>query len=382
MSLNLDRSTWKRVKLGDVVLRSRIQVDPVDGGVDRYVAGGHVDTESVIIQRSGNVADGQMGSTFRYLFRPGQVLFVSARPYLRKIGVPDFTGVVADKTYVLDSAPGNGLLHDILPFLLTSDRFVEYATQEATGSMNPRLLWGAMQRYEFHLPPLDDQERIADLLWAVERHRLAVNEIANSVDAAADVRLTDLWEQDRDKRAIGDIAEGVTGSTPSKSNKTFWNSEDVPFYTPSEINSDTMLAARQRVSQAGAAVGRLLPKHAVAVACIGGDMGKSAVIAEPGISNQQITSIVGLQKDDAYALQSLLAHALGRAAMEARETTTIVRKLNKSDLMKVQIPWPADRAVLRKLVSDRRAAHWALSTEIASLSALRWFILADIFGGN
>ena len=170
MSLNLDRSTWKRVKLGDVVLRSRIQVDPVDGGVDRYVAGGHVDTESVIIQRSGDVADGQMGSTFRYLFKPGQVLFVSARPYLRKVGVPDFAGVVADKTYVLDAAPGNGLLHDMLPFLLTSDRFVEYATQEATGSMNPRLLWGAMQRYEFHLPPLDEQKRIADLLWAVERH--------------------------------------------------------------------------------------------------------------------------------------------------------------------------------------------------------------------
>ena len=113
-----------------------------------------------------------MGSTFRYLFKPGQVLFVSARPYLRKIGVPDFSGVVADKTYVLDAAPGNGLLHDMLPFLLTSDRFVEYATQEATGSMNPRLLWGAMQRYEFHLPPLDEQKRIADLLWAVEKHRV------------------------------------------------------------------------------------------------------------------------------------------------------------------------------------------------------------------
>jgi type I restriction enzyme S subunit len=290
--------------------------------------------------------------------------------------------VVADKTYVLDAAPGNGLFHDILPFLLSSDRFVEYATQEATGSMNPRLLWGAMQRYEFHLPPLDVQKQIANLLWAVERHRVAVNEIASSVDAAADVRLTDLWKQDRDKRSIGDIAEGVTGSTPSKSNKTFWNSEDVPFYTPSEINSDTMQSARQRVSQAGAKVGRLLPENAVAVACIGGDMGKSAVISEPGISNQQITSIVGLQKDDAYALQSLLAHRLGRAAMEARETTTIVRKLNKSDLMKVQIPWPSDRMALRRLVSGRRAAHRALSTEIASLGAIRSSILAAVFGGN
>ena len=79
-------------------------------------------------------------------------------------------------------------------------------------------------------------------------------------------------------------------------------------------------------------------------------MGKSAVIAEPGISNQQITSIVGLQKDDAYALQSLLAHtAWSGRRWTARETTTIVRKLNKSDLMKVQIPWPSDRIALRKL---------------------------------
>lgn len=174
MSLNLDRSTWKRVKLGDVVLRSRAQADPFKGDVDRYVAGGHIDTDSVVISRSGDVTDGQMGSTFHYFFKPGQVLFVSARPYLRKTGIPDFAGVVADKTYVLDAVPDNGLLHDMLPFLLTSDRFVGFATQEATGSMNPRLLWGSMQRYEFDLPPLGEQKRVADLLWALERHKQGI----------------------------------------------------------------------------------------------------------------------------------------------------------------------------------------------------------------
>ena len=97
-----------------------------------------------------------MGSTFRYVFEPGQILFVSARPYLRKTGVVDFSGVVADKTYVLDALPENGLLQEFLPFVLASDPFIEYATAEATGSMNPRLLWGPLQRYEFDLPPLDN----------------------------------------------------------------------------------------------------------------------------------------------------------------------------------------------------------------------------------
>lgn len=174
MSLSLDKSTWKRVRLGDVIRRSRIQVDPVSSGVERYVAGGHIDSEGVTIERWGQVGDGQMGSTFRYVFQPGQVLFVSARPYLRKVGVPDFSGVVADKTYVLDALPENGLLQEFLPFVLSSEAFVEYATAEATGSMNPRLLWGPMQRYEFNLPPLDEQKRIADLVWVIERHRRAI----------------------------------------------------------------------------------------------------------------------------------------------------------------------------------------------------------------
>lgn len=181
MSLNLDKGTWKRVRLADVIRRSRKQVDPVSSGVERYVAGGHVDSEGITIKRWGDVGDGQMGSTFRYVFSPGQLLFVSARPYLRKVGVPDFGGVVADKTYVLDAVPENGLLQEFLPFVLSSDQFVEYATAEATGSMNPRLLWGPMQRYEFDLPPLDEQRRITDLLWAVEHDTASARELTISV---------------------------------------------------------------------------------------------------------------------------------------------------------------------------------------------------------
>lgn len=184
MSLELDRSTWKRVRLGDVIRRSRKQVDPIQAGVPRYVAGGHIDGESITIDRWGDPNDGQMGSTFRYVFEPGQVLFVSARPYLRKSGVVEFSGVVADKTYVLEARREQGMLHEFLPFVLASEPFVAFATSEATGSMNPRLLWGPMQRYEFDLPPLDEQRRIADLLWAIERHRRALSGLSSALTGA------------------------------------------------------------------------------------------------------------------------------------------------------------------------------------------------------
>ncbi|SBW19229.1 hypothetical protein FDG2_1079 [Candidatus Protofrankia californiensis] len=213
MTLNLDKTPWKRVRLGDVVRRSREQVDPLAGSVERYVAGGHIDGDGLVIERWGAVDDGQMGSTFRYVFRPGQVLFVSARPYLRKVGVPQFGGVVADKTYVLNAIPENGISQRFLPFVLSSDRFVKFATAEATGSMNPRLLWGPMQRYEFDLPSIDEQKRIADLLWAVERHRLSLLEIEKQVSQARNVVIAHGLPSSVATRRLADSAAVASGVT-------------------------------------------------------------------------------------------------------------------------------------------------------------------------
>ena len=118
MSLDLDKSTWKHVRLGDVIRRSRKQVDPFEAGVERYVAGGHIDGNSMTVDRWGDPSDGQMGSTFRYVFEPRPDPLCLGRPYLRKSGVVDFSGVVADKTYVLDAVSENGLLQEFLPFVL------------------------------------------------------------------------------------------------------------------------------------------------------------------------------------------------------------------------------------------------------------------------
>ncbi|MFJ3311346.1 restriction endonuclease subunit S [Micrococcus endophyticus] len=382
MSLELDKSAWKRVKLGEVVAASKEKVDPSDGSVDRFIAGEHMDTDDLKIHRWGDPSEVDLGPAFHRRFRPGQVLYGSRRTYLRKVAVADFHGVCANTTFVVETNDPRVLLQEFLPFVMTSEPFHAFAIAESKGSVNPYVNWSDIARYEFALPPLDEQKRIADLLWAVEHHRLQLESSTKSIAEAVDAHLRELWESETGKHAIGDVADSVTGTTPSKSNLAYWSSRDVPFYTPSEINGDTVGAARQRVSAAGASAGRLLPEFAVAIACIGGDLGKSAVIREPGISNQQITSIVGLTSDDAYLMQSLLAHPRGRLALEARETTTVVRKLNKSDLMKVKVPWPEDRRVVRQLVKHRRETVAAITQEALSLRALLSTLLSEIFGGE
>jgi type I restriction enzyme S subunit len=377
VSLDLDKSTWKRVALGDVVTNRNLTVRaPEAEGIDRVVAMEHLDPGELKVSRWGSIED---GATFTRRVRPGQTLFGKRRAYQRKAAYAEFDAITSGDILVFEAHPGR-LLPEFLPFLVQSDGFYDHALGTSAGSLSPRTNWRDLSNFEFDLPPLDEQQRLADLLWAVEYHRLALMDRLDRVTAAVAVELRGWWLA-ADRRAIGEVGTCVTGSTPSKSNTNYWNSADVPFYTPSEIGSDTMSTAKQRVSEAGAQSGRMLPADSVAVACIGGDLGKSAVVIQAGISNQQITSVTGLGRDDAYLLQALLAHPEGRAALAARETTTIVRKLNKSDLMKVEVPWPAEREEMRALIGMRRAASRGTNSELAALRSVMQTLSRQIFGG-
>ena len=163
---------------------------------------------------------------------------------------------------------------------------------------------------------------------------------------------------------------------------TYWDTDDVPFYTPTEIAGSVVESPRQWVSEAGATQGRLLPENSVLVACIGGDMGKAAVLNQQAVTNQQITAVTGLDSNDAYLLRELLIHPRGRQATASRETTTIVRKLNKSDLMKVEVPWGPGRDAASQLAAAVRLASAQHEREMSSLRALHDSLLNEIFGGN
>lgn len=185
MSLSLDKSTWKRVFLGDVASASKEKVDPTGGTVGRFIAGEHMDSDDLKIHRWGSTEEAELGPAFHRRFRPGQVLYGSRRTYLRKVAVADFDGVCANTTFVVETRDADVMLQEFLPFVMTSEPFHAFAIAESKGSVNPYVNWSDIERYEFDLPPLDEQKRIADLLWAVERHRMAEQGVASGLQRAA-----------------------------------------------------------------------------------------------------------------------------------------------------------------------------------------------------
>jgi type I restriction enzyme, S subunit len=202
MKLELERGHWKQVKFGDVVEQSKEKVDPSNGDVSRVVAGEHMESDNLKIRRWGAVDDGYLGPAFHRRFRPGQVLYGSRRTYLRKVAVADFDGVCSNTTFVLGSKAENQLLTEFLPWIMTSEPFHAFAIAESKGSVNPYVNFSDLAAFEFELPPIEQQQALADTLWAAQK----------AITASADlVRATEVVRRQHLQHRMQLIAE--TGTT-------------------------------------------------------------------------------------------------------------------------------------------------------------------------
>lgn len=169
--MTIDKSKWKKATLGSVVSHSTQRSDPDSGEVLRFVAGEHMESDELRINKWGNIGDGYLGPAFTRRFFPGDVLYGSRRTYLRKLAVSDFDGICANTTLVLNTSNEERLLQDFLPVVMTTEAFHSYSVKESKGSVNPYVNWSDLAKYEFLLPPIDQQQELALLFWSLQKHK-------------------------------------------------------------------------------------------------------------------------------------------------------------------------------------------------------------------
>ena len=171
-----------RVKFGDVVQEIKINVDRTTDDHEFFIAGEHMDSNNIHITRRGRFSESDVGPAFIRLFRPGQVLYGSRRTYLRKVAVADFEGITSNTTFVLETKDSNRLLQGLLPYIMLTDRFSEYAINNSKGSTNPYILFKDLAAYEFDLPTIEEQRQLVVLLSACDRAKEAYKRLIKQTD--------------------------------------------------------------------------------------------------------------------------------------------------------------------------------------------------------
>lgn len=163
-----DKNSWKNICFGDVVNKVNEKTDPLSSGLYRFIAGEHIQTENLKIISWGKIGEDAMGPAFHMKFKKGHILFVSRRPYLRKVGTPHFDGICANTTFILEPLHDDKLNKHFLAFLMQSESFVQHTIEKQRGSVNPYVNFRDLAEFQFRIPPLEEQQRIADLLYKIE----------------------------------------------------------------------------------------------------------------------------------------------------------------------------------------------------------------------
>ena len=194
-----------KVFLGEIVdeITERIN-NPSQSGFEMFVGLEHF--------VSGDLKIKQWGSTKNLVsamkkFQKGDILFARRNAYLKRASIVEFDGVCSGDAFVIREKKDR-LVPGFLAFIFNSESLWNYANSYAAGTMSKRVKWRDLAKYSFKLPSLEEQKRLADLLWSVDE---AIESYCNLLNKLIITRNSLLKENYRDMQkelyAISCIAE-------------------------------------------------------------------------------------------------------------------------------------------------------------------------------
>lgn len=207
------------VKLSDVAIESRDSLKEKDKSLP-VVGLEHLIPEQIIL------ADWNIGqdNTFTKIFEKGDVLFGRRRAYLKKAAVAPCKGICSGDITVI-RAREDKILPVLLPFVIQNDIFFDYAVGKSAGSLSPRVKWEHLANYEFNLPELDEQKKLAEVLWQIVDTMESYKKLLAKTDEMVKAKFVEMFGtldnplfEKKELSKFGDIG---TGTTPPMKNKDY-----------------------------------------------------------------------------------------------------------------------------------------------------------------
>ena len=283
-----------QVKLENVIVRANTKVDKDDTDLVYYVGGEHFESGNITVEQKGLIAGSTIGPMFYYGFKAGQFLLVSRNPHLKKAGVVDFDGICSEKTFVLETANSEILLPEYLPFVLQNEKFWDYAVEHKHGSTNFFINWSTLANYEFNLPSIEEQKRIADIAWAAHDLKKSYKEQINAIDNLVKSQFIEMLSDVTEYRKISDLTEVVTGGTPSTAKDEYWENGDIAWLQSGCCQDCEVSQASKYITQKGYdnSAAKMMPPETVMIALTGATAGKIGYLTIKACGNQSITGIL------------------------------------------------------------------------------------------
>lgn len=167
-----------RYRFDHIAINSTEKRKPTESDMTTYIGLEHMDSHSLTVKRWGSdvpiIGD-------KLVMKKGDVLLGKRNAYLRRAAIAPFDGlfsahgmVLRPKTDVVDK--------DFFPIFIASDYFFDEAIRISVGSLSPTINWKDLKDVEFNLPTLDEQRKLAKILWAIIKTTNSYQEMLEKQD--------------------------------------------------------------------------------------------------------------------------------------------------------------------------------------------------------
>ena len=167
-----------KYKFEQIAINSTEKKKPVEEDRFTYLGLEHLDSGCLKVTRYGSDV-APIGE--KLVMRKGDVLFGKRRAYQKKVAIAPFDGIFSAHGMVL--RPREEVVDkDFFPLFISSDYFLDAAIKISVGSLSPTINWRDLKELEFELPNLEEQKRLAAVLWATNDTIEAYKRLISATD--------------------------------------------------------------------------------------------------------------------------------------------------------------------------------------------------------
>lgn len=225
-----------KVKLNDVAVEARETWK--QSKTDVPVVGlEHLEPDEIWLKRWDLNPD---ENTFTKGFKKGQLLFGRRRAYQKKMSVASCDGICSGDITVIAAKPEK-ILPELLPFYLRTDAFFDFAVRGSGGSLSPRVKWSHISDYEFDLPPMEEQKKLAELLWAANDLKEKYKKVITATDEMLKAKFREMFGNPFGEGFKSDVLSSVCHVNPRRDKIILGDDEKVSFIPMSSVSEDGMI---------------------------------------------------------------------------------------------------------------------------------------------
>jgi type I restriction enzyme S subunit len=373
------------VRLGDVVRNvNLVERDPEGAGIDKIVGLDHLEPGNLHIRRWDTPGN---GTSFTRKFTPGQTLFGKRRAYQHKVAYAEFEGICSGDILTFESKDKKVLEPELLPFICQTEAFFEYALGTSAGSLSPRTNWGALGEFEFALPPIDEQKRIAEVLWAADSSLEEYARARRELETLENKMVT-WFLGDSPHVSLGSLGTWVGGGTPSKLIHCYWTGE-TPWASPKDMRADDLYDTEDHISEEAVANSstKVVPVGSVIVAVRTGILKHTFPVAVARSSMAINQDLKALLPDSAFLPEFVAAYLRLQAPSILRacvKSGTTVESVDVDLFKKTTIPLPG-KAVQEHFSRENarlRRSSATLSEHVLSIRTLMKSVIGVLEGSR